>query len=148
MIIKRLTFNVNDSKRLILILLTVLAILFAGASLVKSWKQPQIKVAWNYTKPISCSTRLSGNQKIVKNQSHQRQHSRWRETLGSSNTAISRGTKGSEEFESFIPTRRTAIATQYHSATPKPQSELLYKRLPSQTAATVAAAYPATTIKR
>lgn len=43
MTIKRLTFNVVTIKRLILILLTVLAILFAGASLVESWKQPQIQ---------------------------------------------------------------------------------------------------------
>jgi len=38
-----LNFNVLTIKRLILILLTVLAILFAGASLVESWKQPQIQ---------------------------------------------------------------------------------------------------------
>ena len=43
MITKRLTFNVLTIKRVILILLTVLVILFAGTSLVESWKQPQIQ---------------------------------------------------------------------------------------------------------
>lgn len=40
---KRLTFNVLIIKRLILILLTGLAIYLAGTSLVESWKQPQIQ---------------------------------------------------------------------------------------------------------
>jgi len=115
-------------KRLILILLTVLAILFAGASLVESWKQPQIKVAWNYTKPISCSTRLSGNQKIVKTNLTNARNTLVGETLGSSNTAISRGTKvSSEEFEETSYQLEELRSIPFHSQT---SVRLLYKRLP------------------
>jgi len=81
-------------KRLILSVLTVVAILFAGVSLWESWKQPQIKVAWNCTKPTSYSTRLSGSQKIEK-LTHQR-NTLIGETLRSRDTAVSRSTKSAQ----------------------------------------------------